>query len=81
MAKRDVEVERNRLGFVPWGEMGDGEWCLMKPVLNCVCGEEELEVGDGKEGILRCAGCEGTVIKTGGQVWDPFAMRFVDVFG
>lgn len=61
--------------------MVDDEWRFMKPVLNCICGEENSEVGDGKEGILRCAGCEGTVMKTDGRAWDPFAGEFVEVFG
>lgn len=80
-ARRDAEVEHSRLGFVPSGEMVDGEWRFMRPVLNCLCWEEKLDVGDGTEGILRCAGCEGTVIKTDGRVWDPFAGEFVEVFG
>ena len=78
-AKRDAEVERVRLGFGPWGETARNKWQFMRPVLSCVCGEEELEVGDGKEGVLRCAGCEGTVMKTGGRVWDPFARAFVKI--
>lgn len=80
-AKRDAEVEYNRLAFVPWGAMVDDKWLFMRPVLNCLCGKEELEIGDGQDGIMRCAGCEGTVTKTGGQVWDPFVDEFVEVFG
>lgn len=78
-AKRDAEVERVRLGFGPWGEMARSKWDFMRPVLRCICGEEELEVGDGREGVLRCAGCEGTVMKTGDRVWDPFAREFVKI--
>lgn len=61
--------------------MVDDEWRFTRPVLNCLCGEEYSEAGDGKEGILRCAGCEGTVMKTDGRAWDPFAGEFVEVFG
>ena len=61
--------------------MVDDKWLFMRPVSNCLCGEEELEIGDGQEGIMRCAGCEGTVTKRGGQVWDPFVDEFVEVFG
>lgn len=78
-AKRDAEVERVRLGFAPWGEMARNKWQFMKPVISCVCGKEEFEVGDGREGVLRCAGCEGTVMKKDGQVWDPFARGFVKI--
>lgn len=77
-AKRDAEVERGRLGFGPCGEMDGDEWQFMKPVLGCRCGGE-LELGNGEEGVLRCAGCEGMVKKTGGQVWDPFAREFVKI--
>lgn len=78
-AKRDAEVERVRLGFGPCREMAGNKWQFMRPILSCICGEEELEVGDGIEGVLRCAGCEGTVMKTGGQVWDPFAREFIKI--
>lgn len=78
-AKRDAEVEQVRLGFGPWGEMAGNKWQFMRPILSCVCGEEALEVGDGREGVLRCAGCEGTVMKTDGRVWDPFARAFVKI--
>lgn len=80
-AKRDAEVERTRLGFVPCGEKVDDKWLSVRPILKCLCGHEKVEVGDGKEGILRCAGCEGTVTKTNGRVWDPFARDFVIAFG
>lgn len=76
-AKRDAEVERVRLGFGPWGEMVGNKCQFMGPVLSCICGEEKLEVGDRREGVLRCAGCGGTVMKTGGRVWEPFAREFV----
>ena len=52
---------------------------FMRPILRCFCGEEDLDLGDGMEGFLRCAGCEGIVIKTAGQVWDPFAKEFVKI--
>lgn len=76
-AKRDAEVERVRLGFGPWGKKYRHKLKFMRPILSCICGEEELEVGDGIEVILRCAGCEGTVRKLCGQVWDPFSREFV----
>lgn len=76
-AKRDAEVQRVRLGFGPWGKKAGHRFDFMRPILSCICGEEKLELGDGREGFLRCAGCEGTVMKTGGQVWDPFAREFV----
>lgn len=78
-ARRDAEVNW-RLGFVPWGEKAgdkESEYLFMKPILKCVCGSEKVEVEDGEEGILRCAGCEGTVVKIGGQVWDPVRRGFV----
>lgn len=51
----------------------------MRPILKCVCGSEDIEGGEDKggESVLRCAGCEGTVIKTGGRVWDPLKNAFV----
>lgn len=78
-AKRDAEVERIRLGFAPWGVMARNKWQFMGPVLSCICGKEEFELGDGREGVLRCAGCEGTVMKMGGQIWDPFAREFFKI--
>lgn len=78
-ARRDAEVD-HRLGFVPWGGKAgnqEPEYLFMKPVLRCMCGDEVVKGGDGGEGILRCAGCEGTVIKTGGRVWDPLTSDFV----
>lgn len=52
---------------------------FMRPILRCVCGEEDLDLGNGQEGFLRCAGCEGIVIKMAGRVWDPFAKDFVKI--
>lgn len=81
-ARRDAEVDR-RLGFVPCGEEAENpksKHLFMKPVLKCICGDKVAEGGDyggGGEGILRCAGCEGTVTKTAAGVWDPLALKYV----
>ncbi|MCJ1349246.1 hypothetical protein MMC31_007482 [Peltigera leucophlebia] len=75
-ARRDAEIN-HRLGFVPLGKEGRDK-LFLKPVLRCICGIEEVG-GDGEEGIFRCAGCRGTVIKTGGRVWDPLIGDYVVV--
>lgn len=65
-ARRDAEVD-HRLGFVPCGEQAENpksKYLFMKPVLRCICRDKVAEGGDGGEGILRCAGCEGTVNQT-----------------
>lgn len=80
-ARRDAEVD-HRLGFVPCGEKAENpksKFLFMKPVLRCICGDTVAAEGggDGGERILRCAGCEGTVKKTAGGVWDPLTRKFV----
>lgn len=81
-ARRDAEVD-HRLAFVPCGEQAENpksKYLFMKPVLRCICGDRVDEVGDEGEGILRCAGCEGTVNQTTAGAWDPLTRKFV-VFG
>lgn len=78
-ARRDAEVNR-RLGFAPFGEKVRGpefKCRFLKPILKCICGSEKVEIGNGERGILRCAGCTGTVLKDDGRVWDPLAKAFV----
>lgn len=63
-AKCDVEL-KSRLAFVPCGEKAgdeESEFLFMKPVFKCICGSEDVEGGDGGKGVMRCAGCEGTVV-------------------
>lgn len=65
---------------MPYGENAENpkSKCLfMKPVLRCICGNRVAEGGDGGEGILRCAGCEGTVNLTAAGAWDPLIREFV----
>lgn len=79
-ARRDAEVD-HRLGFVPCGEKAENaksQSLFMRPVLRCICGGDKVpDGGDGGQGILRCAGCEGTVKKTAAGVWDPLTREFV----
>lgn len=77
-ARRDAEVDR-RLGFAPFGEIrGSESKCrFLKPILKCICGSEKVEIGNGEGGILRCAGCTGTVVKVAGRVWDALTGTYV----
>ena len=77
-ARCDVEL-KSKFAFVPSGEKArdeDFEFLFMKPVFNCICGSD-VEGGDRGKGGLRCAGCEGRVVKTGGRIWHLLTRDFV----
>lgn len=73
-AKRDAEV-KSRLGFVPAGTK-KSDVLFVKPILKCMCGNENLYLQDGLQCTLCCVVCDGIVSMIGGEAWDPLAMDY-----